>query len=451
MNKISRRNFLKYSALTMVSSGLFVKPFSLLASSKRKTFTDYKALVCVFMEGGVDGFNLLIPKSGADYDNYNKTRQNMAISQNDILAITPNVATSFTPGVHPELSCFKTFFENKKLSFVANIGNLIKPTTRANYLDGTGTLPTQLFSHSNQQKQWQVLDSEETKPGWAGRFADLIQADNSSVIPPNINFSDSNPWQTGSSTKPYKMNPEGLIEYYGMTDKENTWEAKRREIFERILNTTGKHEFEKAYIEIHKQSMSIANTLKSLLTELPAITTVYPEDSNLGNQFLSAAKMIAIQKDLKMNRLIFFIKASGYDTHDNQINGMKSNFKELNAALLAFQTSLEELGVDDRVVTFSASEFGRTLTSNGNGTDHGWGNHAYILGKPVDGGKIVGTIPQLIIDGDDDAGDGRIIPTTSVDQYAATIAKWFGFSESEVNELFPNLKNFSTSDLGLIL
>lgn len=450
MKNINRREFLKYGALTLAASSLYLKPFSLLASAKRKTFSDYKALVCVFMEGGVDGFNMLLPKDGAYYNEYKNTRQNMAIAQKDILAITPDVATSFSPGVHPELKGFKTLFENKKLSFIANVGNLIKPTTRAEYLNGTGTLPSQLYSHSNQQKQWQVLDAAETMPGWAGRIADLIQAENSSVIPPNINFSDSNPWQIGSITKPYKMNPDGLIELYGMSEENDSWQAKRREIFDRILNSTAKHEFEKAYVEIHKQSSSISKTLKSLLNELPEITTVYPENSNLGQQFLSAAKMIAIQKELGMNRLIFFVKANGYDTHDNQLQGMTDNFKDLNASLEAFQTTLEELGVDDRVLTFSASEFGRTLTSNGDGTDHGWGNHAYIMGTPVDGGKIVGTMPQLIIDGDDDSGDGRIIPTISVEQYAATISKWFGFSESEINSLFPNLANFSTNDLGLI-
>jgi uncharacterized protein (DUF1501 family) len=451
MDKFNRRQFLKYSALTMAASSLFVKPFSLLADTKGKTFTDYKALVCIFMEGGVDGFNLLLPADGTYYDEYKATRQGMALEKKDILSIQPSVLTNFTPGVHSKLPGFKTFFENKKLSFIANVGNLTKPTTRTEYKSGIATVPDQLFSHSSQQKQWQVLNTDSTTAGWAGRLADLIQESNATIIPPNINFSDFNYWQAGNKSKPYKMNPNGLIELYGMTDINNKGDMKRKEIFEKILNTTGAHEFEKAYIDIQKQSALISSTLSTKLDLLPVITTSFPKDSNLGKQLLSAAKMIAIQKDLNMPRLIFFVKSSGYDTHDKQISSMNDNFTDLNDSLIAFQNSLVELGVDKQVVTFSASEFGRTLTSNGDGTDHGWGNHAFLMGTPVDGGKIVGTMPQLIVEGEDDSGDGRIIPTTSADQYAATLAKWFGFSASEINTLFPNLKNFSTSDLGLLL
>lgn len=446
----NRRDFIKYSSLTMGMTGLMASGLMAKDQKKRK-FTDSKALVCISLSGGMDGFNFLLPVSGAKYDEYKSSRQNMAIAQDKITEINPKTNPGFSVGLHSKLGKMADYFNDGKLALLANVGNLVKPITREEYRNKTGKLPAELFSHNSQQKQWQLLTpASELGPGWAGRMSDMMNISDSQLVPTNISLGGFSNWQMGKSSRPFNMSGGDIASYYGMSDSDNTTEMKRREIFKKILAIPNEHLLSNAYGQIQSRAMQITDLLKTSLGELKESSITYPEDNWLGTQLKATAKLIAIQEKLEMPRQIFYVEMGGFDTHDKQVASMDDLFEELGQALEAFWKDLEEYGVADRVLLFSSSEFGRTITSNGDGTDHGWGNHLFVMGNQVKGGEIYGKMPSLIIEGDDDSGDGRIIPTQSAEQYGATIAEWFGFSDTEINELFPNLSSFPDGKIKFI-
>lgn len=457
MKNIDRRKFMQLGLSALATSGclnfsrqLFADEQASFASKKGKSFNDYKALVCINLAGGCDGFNLLLPADGTAYDSYKSIRQNMALDKSQILGISPKSSQGFNVGVHYKLPGVKALFDNNKLAFLANVGNLIQPTTHQQYLDKTTALPDQLFSHNSQEDQWQILNNETRgTPGWAGRMIDLTES--ASSVPTGINLSGYNAWILGKTSSPYKLKSSGIVTYYGMSNENSSTENKRKELFQKMMDRSQyTHPFKKSFADLHNNSMGIAKKIGDAFANLPPILTTVPTGNNFAESLMSVAKMIASQEELNMKRQVFFVRLGGFDTHDSQIKSMEDLFTTLDAGVSMFQSALGEYGVADRTLSFLASEFGRTITGNGDGTDHGWGNHMFTFGNPVLGGEVYGKMPVLEVNGPDDSRNGRIIPTLSADQYASSIASWFGFDEAERLSLFQNLKNFGDKTIPFV-
>jgi uncharacterized protein (DUF1501 family) len=455
---VNRRQFLKVSALGLVGAALsgpgginISRAFAFGPLASQRTFTDYKALVCVFLFGGNDSFNNFVPSSTAEYNIYAQSRQNLAIPQDILLSVNPLTPDGASYGFHPAMTEMRDLFESGHLAVIANVGPMIEPVTKESYEAQSVALPPQLFSHNDQQQQWQAADQldELKKTGWAGRMADLLASANANRdLSMNITTSGHNLWQVGDVVIPYSVSTQGAVTLTGLFGGSNR-QMRRRQAFEFLLNKTNEHVFEEEYARIQSRGMGLADSINTALASLPALSTVFPA-SNLADQLQMVARLIGIRDDLGVSRQMFFVGTGGYDTHDDQEQRQPVLLQTLSQALSAFYAALSELGAGSKVTTFTMSDFGRTLTSNGDGTDHAWGGHQFVMGDAVVGRDIYGTMPSLAIGGPDDTRGGRIIPTIAVDQYGATLGRWFGVTEPELDQVFPNLVNFSARDLGFL-
>ena len=448
---MKRREFLKASALGLAGASLGHLPGAVQAAlvGANAQFTDYKALVCVFLFGGNDSFNMIVPRSTAEYGVYAQSRQNLAILRDDLLPITPLTSDGALYGLHPSTAGLTNLFTSGQAAVVANVGSLIQRTTRQQFLDGTAPLPPQLFSHNDQQDQWSTLSGRSNlRTGWAGRVADLLAPDTANQrIALNISVFGNTLMQAGASTEAYTLGADGAPVYFGLT--QSLADIERRRAFERLLDNNWSSIYARAFARVQKRSLRNSEVVNAALELAPTLATPFPT-SLLAQQLSVVARMIAVRDELAMNRQIFFVAAGGFDTHDAQVPLQPGLLADVSDSIAAFYAATEELGVADRVTTFTQSDFGRTLTSNGDGTDHGWGSHQVCVGAAVRGQEIYGTMPLLQIGGPDDSGDGRIIPTTGIDQYAATLARWFGLSETQLDTVAPNLRNFTVRDLGFM-
>jgi uncharacterized protein (DUF1501 family) len=454
----SRREFLRQCACVAGGVG-FASTFGSfqLASAAvgpGDAFNDYRALVCVFLFGGNDSFNMFVPTGAAAYQTYADSRQNLAIPQANLLGVAP-LGQSEPYGFHSDCAPLQRMFNSGQLAVVSNVGPLLAPTTRAQYQARSVPLPPRLFSHNDQQAIWQTLQANaQVKNGWAGRVADRF----SQVIPSaqqqfatNISLSGTNLFQTGATSAPYGVSASGVPVLRGLRTS-NTQEAARRAVFESLLSDAGlasRHPFLREFSQVQRRARDQAETIGAALDALTPLTTTFPT-SRLGGQLEMVARLIAIRSTLTVRRQIFFVGMGGWDTHGDQARRQPQLLSDLSQALEAFNLATTELGLNDQIVTFTNSDFGRTLTSNGDGSDHGWGGHSLVMGGSVIGQRLYGTFPSLEIGGPDDARGGRLIPTTSADQYGATIARWFGMADADLNAAFPNLSNFTTRDLGFM-
>jgi uncharacterized protein (DUF1501 family) len=449
-----RRLFLKRSALATLGSASFLSlntQFS-LANAQVSASDDYKALVCVFLYGGNDAFNMLIPSANDSYATYAATRLAFARPKEDLLPLTPLNSVATDVGLAPELTDIQGLFQQQKLAFVANVGTLMAPTSQQDYLNNRVPLPPQLFSHNDQQNYVMSLQANQRQQGWASRMADLMQDVNShDNLAMGISLSGDNLWQRGGLQAPYAMNAGGVSTYWHIqpTNTEQ-WAIKRNNAYNALLAQQQSHLFATEFAKTQRRSIDLGVELESVFNTTPAPSTAFDTNSRLGQMLKTVAHLIAGRERLGMTRQTFFVGIGDYDTHGDQVNRHPALMTELNNALSAFYHATVELGVSDKVTTFTASDFGRTLTSNGDGTDHGWGSHQMVMGDSVDGGKIFGTLPELAIGSIDDIGEGRIIPTTAVDQMAATLASWYGLSASQIADTFPTLSNFKVADLGFL-
>jgi uncharacterized protein (DUF1501 family) len=452
---MNRRNFIKSlltSSVGLSSANATCASINLmnktLAQNSNK-FTDYKALVCVFLHGGNDSFNMLIPTTGSDYQTYQNVRQNLAISQSDLIAISPSSAMPYELGVPSSMSQLQTLFSQGELAFMANTGPLLQPVTKVQAQQDRNLLPPQLFSHNDQQKLWQTAWPEQAGlTGWAGRMADLIM-DTTNPLPMNLSLDGSNILQTGTLSLPYSLDPSG-VESFEALNPQQAWNSNRVNAFNRLISANN-HILEQGHSAIYQRAQNNINIVADAISSADNSNITYPQN-NFSEQLQMVATLASQQVQLNQPRQIFFVGLGGFDTHDNQNADQALLFQTLSEALFAFNGDLKTRGLNNSVTTFSMSDFGRTLTSNGDGTDHGWGGHQILMGGAVKGGDIYGQMPiDLALESNDDLGDGRIIPSTAVDQYAATLARWFGLSENELNAIFPNLNRFDSSDLGFML
>ena len=419
--------------------------------------SDYKALVCLFLNGGNDANNLIIPL-GSGYSAYASARSNLALPQASVLPFTPRTTDGRSWGLHPSVSELHALFNSGKMALLANAGTLVYPTTKSQYNARSVPLPPQLFSHSDQQVQWQhSVPDKPTSTGWGGRTADLLNAFNTSdQISMSISLAGKNTFQVGAKVSQYAIGTGGAVSLSGSTSSATSLDGIRFKAQKDIFAQSQSTLFETAFASATGDAIVSADLLNTVLAASPAITTVFPNTS-AGNQLKMAARLIGASPTLGLKRQVFFVQLGGWDTHAAQlvntdpVNGTHAGLlAQISQAVNAFHNATIELGVANQVTTFTASDFGRTYRSNGDGSDHGWGSHHFIVGGAVNGTELYGKMPTLTVNGPDDTGQGRWIPTTSVDEYAATLATWFGVSPTDLPTVLPNIGRFAKPNLGFL-
>jgi uncharacterized protein (DUF1501 family) len=449
MSTFSRRKFLAGGGATAAMAACPGMAFS-QGVSTAAPFPDYKALVCVFMFGGNDSFNMVVPRSGAAYNVYAASRQNLAIDANALLPINPITSDDNEYGLHPSMSGMQSLFDSNRLAVVSNVGALVEPTTRDQYFNGSVALPPQLFSHNDQQDQWHSLKGNtQSKSGWAGRVADLIRGQVSEqLMATNSSLFGNVLFQAADETIAYVMGQGGPLQFEGFADSGLLLE--QRIAFERIISANYSSIYERGFAEIQKRAVDSADRISEAIASAPPLTTEFPL-SQLGNQLRTVARLISVRDQLQMQRQVFFVATGGFDSHDDQNQNQPGLLGGISEAMKAFYDATVEISAANMVTTFTQSDFGRTLTSNGDGSDHAWGGNQLVMGDAVAGRDMYGTYPRLEINGPDDVSGGRMIPTTSANQYAATLSKWFGIDDADLDLVAPHIDNFPVRDLGFML
>jgi uncharacterized protein (DUF1501 family) len=451
----SRRRFLQRAgALSAFGLASRLGVVNVVAAAGAQTVGDYKALVCVFMFGGNDGNNTLIPFDTAGYAQYAGVRpvsSGINLPQASLLPIKPINAT--TPyALHPNLPELQTLFAQRKLAILASVGTLTQPTTRAQYI--AGQRPDSLYSHSDQQAQWQsAISNGAAGTGWGGRVADKVAPLNSATGFPVITSLDGAVlFTTGSASGPLSIPSTGgfaLSGYNGIAAAN-----ARLAAVQQLLSQASGNTFVDGDAAINTQALRLSATVNPILTgTTSAIAPLFASlKTGTANQLLQVAKMIEARAATGARRQIFFVQLGSFDTHGDQLNRQQNLFAELSPALKAFYDATAALGVAGQVTTFTLSDFGRTFQpASGGGTDHAWASHHFVIGDAVAGGAMYGQYPQLILGGPSDAEfEGRWLPGAAVDQYGATLARWFGVAEADLAAVFPNLGSFPTSDLGFM-
>ncbi|MBO9661287.1 DUF1501 domain-containing protein [Dokdonella sp.] len=465
----SRRGFLRRSLAALAGgSAFFAAPSSLSLlnaawAQSAPAGSDYKALVCVFLLGGNDGHNLIVPRSTAEYALYANRRRGLTLPREALLPINPIAGADYALGLHPSLSELQALFEGGRLALLANVGALVEPVSRQQYDQRTARLPPQLFSHNDQQTFWQSLEARspvDTTPasGWGGRIADLLQAGGNpdAAVAMNLSLAGSNPFQSGLRTDALSVDTGAIRSLEADRDPSAVAEV------EALLAQAHPNLLVESYRRRLLGAVDDYRVLADALAGAPELTTPFPPPPEpggaaadrfafaLGHQLRRAAELISVRQALGMRRQIFFCSLGGFDTHDAQMADQPQLLAGLSRALKAFHAATIELRVESSVTTFAATEFGRSLTSNGDGSDHGWGNHLFVLGGAVRGQRVFGAMPDLSAASQDIAGDGNLIPRIAVDQYGATLGRWFGVPDEALHLVFPNLKEFEPHDLGFM-
>lgn len=451
----TRREFLlRAGALTGGGLASRLAPLSALglaSQAQAQAAGDYKALVCVFLYGGVDGNNLVVPNDSAGYAQYAAVRpvaSGVNLTQAQILPIQP-ASTSTPYGLHPQLADIHPLFAQRKLAIVANVGPLNEPTTKANYL---AKRPENLFSHSDQQNQWQSSVSlGPSRSGWGGRIADQMAAQNG-AFPVITSIAGTSLFTAGNASSALALPPTGGLALQGFNG--GAAASARLGALNAILAADRDNIYVKSAGDITAQALALSGVVNPILTATGSTIAAHftGQNNSIAQQLLAVAKLIEARAQTGAKRQVFFVSLGGFDTHGGELNTLDTLLGQLSPALRAFYDSTVQLGVADSVTTFTLSDFGRTFQANSNaGTDHAWGNHHFILGGAVRGGDMYGRYPTLARSGPDDADSaGRWIPTTSVEQYGATLARWFGVSDAAMANVFPNLPRFASSNLGFL-
>lgn len=456
MNKLNRREFLKNTGL-LGAAGM-VQPLALslagMSEAVAATNADYKALVCVFLLGGNDAFNTVIATDPTNLSIYQQYRGSVALNPAQLLPLTPTgrLLHGTQYALHPNLPKLQQLFnQNKHLAILQNVGTLKKPTTKEEYRMKQN-LPPKLFSHNDQQSYWQSHSmSKDLAEGWGGKIGRLMQGGNTprNQLLTCISTDGKHKFLTTGTTQQYSIGRKGAQKmnpvYMGSimnsvaisTEIRNMMSANRSNIFEKELTT------------VFNRSYATEKTVTAAIGENSSLQTVFAQDP-LSEQMHIVARLIKAQSQLGMRRQVFFVTLGGFDTHDRQLDRHVKLLSHVDNALGSFYEALREIGMLNNVTTFTASDFGRTFVNNGDGTDHGWGAHHFIMGGAVKGGEYYGITPHYGHDTSDDVGQGRLIPTTSVDQYAATLARWFGIPDNHMPSFLPNIGNFAERYLDFI-
>ena len=437
--KISRRALLRRSVAT---AGLGY--FGLLDALAQSG--DYKALVCVFLFGGNDSNNMIVPM-GVGYNDYSKVRgAATGLAENTLLPILDR-GTPY--GFHPQLTRIQQLYNQGKASAVLNVGPLLRPISKQQYRQGS-SVPMNLYSHSDQQQAWQQAATSGPRSGWGGRTADAMQPSNQgALLPMAVSTAGGALFTIGTATGPAIVNGGlGL----GLSGSDGSASAMARDTaFQQVINFQSGLTLVQAANKTINNGIQVGKVLNNVLTGPSGVATVFP-NNGLGNQLKQVARIIKARQTLGASRQIFFVSSGGFDNHDGLLAAQQGLYTGLNSAISAFYDATIELAMENNVTTFTESDFNRTFGPNGNnGTDHAWGSHHTVMGGAVKGGSMYGTFPTLAIGGPDDVGDrGLWLPTTSVEQYGATMASWFGVDSAKLDQVFPSLINFPNRNLGFM-
>jgi uncharacterized protein (DUF1501 family) len=492
MSWMRRRDLLKASLVGTVLSGSSLSLFPKLALAEgaarvlRGSATDYRALVCVYLYGGYDCFSAIVPIDGPARAQYEDSRRgtgtgpgggqqnpsDLRIPSADLVPIfqdggtTPISQGGSRYGLHPRMAPLAQLFNQRRAAIVANVGPLVRPLNLADYNAGTVPVPAQLFSHSDQTVLWQTPRADATtRTGWGGRLADIFFASNPNQrLSMNVSLDGENVFQAGQTVLPYFVGDSG-VEAIGSVGPES-WLDHRRNTFNAMLARAHAHPFERALAQRIRVAEDVARELEVVLrNDRNTANNGYLDDTyqpfwtayglpwqrldqgranlpRLGRQLLMIARVMRQRVPLQMTRQLFFAGVGGFDTHDNQNADLPDLLGDVASGIRGFHDVLNAAGLADNVTIFTASEFGRTLSNNGDGTDHGWAGHQFVIGERVIGGRVYGQFPHLGLTGNpQNAGWGQIIPNLAVDQYAATLATWFGLPDSERDLIFPNVQH----------
>jgi uncharacterized protein (DUF1501 family) len=438
------------------------------------TATDYKALVCVFLYGGNDYANTVVTYDSPSWAAYRAIRSagpgpaGLAIEQSALAATVLSPGTALAGGrqyaLHPAMGGLASLFNTGRAAVLLNVGPLVQPTTRAGYFSPDrvrNPLPPQLLSHNDQQSVWQAQDAEGATVGWGGAIGDLALGNNRQSLFTCISAAGNGVFLSGRSALQYQLSTAGAIAIRAARDGllGAAAPARAAAAMTELLTRPRTHVLENEYVRVTKRAIDAEREVSAALSGI-TLSTPFPSGNPLAEQLRVVARVIAARQALGTRRQVFLVSLGGFDLHDNLIETQPLLLRRLSEAITAFHAATVELAIDSQVTTFTASDFGRTLTSNGNGTDHGWGNHHLIVGGAVRGRAFYGTPPPVSVglsgaEADQwHIGQGRLLPSTSVDQYAATLARWFGVGNTELDAILPNLANFGSSayprDLGFV-
>ncbi len=453
----SRREFLKRaSALSFAGTAT---PFALnlasIGSASAQVAGGYRAVVCLFLFGGNDHTNTIIPYDQTEYNEYFNSRPDIALMRND-LAGTATAPVASQGGrsfaFHPSLTSLKGLYASGNLAVVANVGPLIEPTTKTQYQNRSVPLPPKLFSHNDQQSVWQANTAvgEGARLGWGGRMGDMLASQNGLPIFTAVSAAGNTVFLSGENVLQYQMSTSGAINIRGISGS-LFGSSSASSLYQQLITRNSSHLFEDELGNVISRSIDSNALLSSSLPPASQFITPVPSGNRLASQLNIVARMIFARGSLGTSRQVFFVSQGGFDNHDFLLDRHGGLMQTLDEAIGAFYGWLGEMSMENNVTLFTASDFGRTLTSNGDGSDHGWGAHHFVVGGAVQGGDIYGTFPQVAFGTPEDVRQGNLLPSTSVDQYAATFARWLGVTDTNVPDVIPNIVNFSPRYLDFLV
>ena len=454
---LGRRAFLKRSAaLSALSGGSFLGNLAMMNEAAAQTASDYKALVCVFLLGGNDHGNTIVPTTMPLYNAYVGARGGVSLSLASLLPITPS-ATAIgvypgpTLGLHPSLTGVRNLFDAGKCAVVANVATLVQPTTKTQYQNNV-RLPAQLFSHSDQQNSWQTgLPDSPSETGWLGRAADVMMSQNgASPVSMCMSLGGNNMIQAGANVVQYQLTNLGSVQIKAISPQDGLHgNAANAALLKQVIEESGSNNlFENEYAKIIKRSITADNSVRGALAGVAEYTAAFVAGNPLAAQLNLVARMIAARSALGHKRQIFYVTLGGFDFHSALLNDQAGRLGFVSSALEAFYNATAALGVSNDVTTFTASDFGRALLANGDGSDHGWGGHHFVVGGAVKGGRLYGRYPDTLLGSADDVGEGRLLPSTSVDEYAAVLARWYGVTD--FSTVLPHLGRFGNYNMAFL-
>jgi uncharacterized protein (DUF1501 family) len=457
----SRRAFLKRASALSVAG--IAAPWALnlaaMAEAAAATAGDYKALVCVFLYGGNDYANTLVPYDSASYAAYQQMRPSFAYDRAALAPTALNAAAApldsggaaHQYALAPQLAPLLPLFDAGQLGVILNVGTLVQPTTKLQYTNKSVKLPPKLFSHNDQQSVWQSSAPEGATSGWGGRIGDLFESGNGNATFTCVNVSGNAVFMSGRSAVQYQVSTAGSVPLAGLKAPLFGSSAASQAL-RTLVSQPRAHLLENEYSRVTKRSIDADTVLSGALASAPALATAFPTGNSLADQLKMVARMISAGPALGAKRQVFFVSLGGFDNHDEMLTVHPGLLANVAGALAAFHKATTELGLADKVTTFTASDFGRTMSGNNDGSDHGWGSMHFVLGGAVKGQRFYGTAPVVANNGPDDVGQGRLLPTTSVDQLAATLGKWMGVSDSDLLGLLPSLANYNAGarNLGFV-
>jgi len=416
----------------------------------------------VFLFGGMDCHDTVLPFDDASYNEYSQIRASLLANyaqepggssrtQANLLPLAPNTPISGGRqfALPPQMSALHTLFGQGKAAIVGNVGPLLSPTDRSAFFSG-GSVPARLFSHHDHQSTWMSFAPEGSQLGWGGRFGDVAAAGGSNTdnIFAQISASGNSVFLTGDTVSPYQIGTEGVPNIQFLTQTSGAIGNLLRDHFD-SAGAQRSNLFERDYVNISRVSLQANDTLGAALQSGSGVSTPFPA-SSLGAQLRAVAQTMAVRETLGVSRQVFFVSTGGFDTHSTQAQDLPALQQDISDSIAAFYAATGELGIENDVTTFTAADFGRTLTVNGDGTDHGWGGHHFVVGGSVAGGDIYGDIPEATLGHSQDSGNGRLIPTTSVEQFAAPMGRWFGLNNAELLGALPGLASFPGAPVGFI-